>query len=428
MTPVQQGKFCGSCQKQVVDFSDMSDRQVAEFFKKPSTGSVCGRFMADQLDRSIEIPRKRIPWLRYFFQFVIPAFLVSLKASAEKRQGKIKVTAIARDTVAPPVCRPTMGIVARPIEPVEKMGLKGRVVDAVTGKALPGASVTMNSSIGKENIGINEDGSFMLNIYRKITVYNIEVSLPGYITQNIKKNDFNISSHGSLEVKMLQELMIRGEIAVNVCRRASIGDTTAAYIEQPVVNKNGIDGKVVDEKGDPLPGASVIIKGTRNGVSADNNGAFNLPAKKGEVLQIFGVGLETTEYIIGSDSYILISVRRIILGGLSITISPVKKEVKPAPVMAATSNDPAIPVLNVFPNPVEAGTSLNIELKQAEEGYYKVQLLNQSGQSVHQQEIWIDAEARLLNIDIPIVAAGSYFLALTNKKSGKRFTEKIIIQ
>jgi TonB-dependent SusC/RagA subfamily outer membrane receptor len=83
MTPAQQGKFCGSCQKQVVDFSNMSDRQVAEFFKKPSTGSVCGRFMTDQLDRDIEIPRKRIPWLKYFFQFVIPAFLVSLKSSGQ---------------------------------------------------------------------------------------------------------------------------------------------------------------------------------------------------------------------------------------------------------------------------------------------------------------------------------------------------------
>ncbi len=29
MSPVDKGKFCGSCQKQVVVFSDMSDRQVA---------------------------------------------------------------------------------------------------------------------------------------------------------------------------------------------------------------------------------------------------------------------------------------------------------------------------------------------------------------------------------------------------------------
>jgi hypothetical protein len=61
MTPVEKGRFCGSCQKQVVDFSTMSDRQIAEFFKKPSTGSVCGRFMSDQLDRDIELPKKEFP-------------------------------------------------------------------------------------------------------------------------------------------------------------------------------------------------------------------------------------------------------------------------------------------------------------------------------------------------------------------------------
>src|SRR4051794_27218772 len=85
MNPVEQGRFCGSCQKQVVDFSDMSDRQIAEFFKRPSTGSVCGRFMTDQLDRQIAIPRKQLPWVKYFFQFALPAFLISLKSSGQSR-------------------------------------------------------------------------------------------------------------------------------------------------------------------------------------------------------------------------------------------------------------------------------------------------------------------------------------------------------
>src|SRR5437868_15533352 len=92
MSPVERGKFCGSCQKQVVDFSDMSDRQVAEFFKKPSTGSVCGRFMTDQLERDLQIPTKRIPWFKYFFQFALPAFIFSIKGYSQRLQGTVAIT------------------------------------------------------------------------------------------------------------------------------------------------------------------------------------------------------------------------------------------------------------------------------------------------------------------------------------------------
>jgi len=88
MTSIERGRFCNSCQKKVVDFTNMSDREIAIFFKKPSTGSVCGRFMQDQLGRDIEIPRKRIPWVKYFFQLALPAFLASCGV---RTQGKIKV-------------------------------------------------------------------------------------------------------------------------------------------------------------------------------------------------------------------------------------------------------------------------------------------------------------------------------------------------
>jgi len=77
MTPSEKGKFCGSCQKQVIDFTGMTDTQLAAFFKKPSTGSTCGHFLGDQLDRKITIPRKEVPWIKYFFQFTLPLFLAS---------------------------------------------------------------------------------------------------------------------------------------------------------------------------------------------------------------------------------------------------------------------------------------------------------------------------------------------------------------
>src|SRR5688572_26999961 len=89
MTPDEKGRFCGSCQKTVVDFTGMSDEQVFSFFRKPSTGQVCGRFHTDQLNRDFSLPQKRMPWLKYVFQFAIPIFLTSMKCGAT--QGKVVV-------------------------------------------------------------------------------------------------------------------------------------------------------------------------------------------------------------------------------------------------------------------------------------------------------------------------------------------------
>ncbi|MGZ3866970.1 MAG: T9SS type A sorting domain-containing protein [Bacteroidia bacterium] len=49
MTPNQQGAFCHSCAKDVVDFSKKSLEEIKNFFSKPQSGRVCGRFEEKQL-------------------------------------------------------------------------------------------------------------------------------------------------------------------------------------------------------------------------------------------------------------------------------------------------------------------------------------------------------------------------------------------
>ena len=82
MSPAEQGRFCNSCQKVVIDFTGMSDAQLVAFFKKPSS-SVCGRFNKDQLERELTIPGKRMPWLKYFLQLLVPTFLFACKARTQ---------------------------------------------------------------------------------------------------------------------------------------------------------------------------------------------------------------------------------------------------------------------------------------------------------------------------------------------------------
>jgi TonB-linked SusC/RagA family outer membrane protein len=51
-----------------------------------------------------------------------------------------------------------------------------------------------------------------------------------------------------------------------------------------------ISGKVLDEKGEPLSGVSITVKGTNKGTSSDINGAFSIDARQGDVLEFSMVG------------------------------------------------------------------------------------------------------------------------------------------
>lgn len=65
-----------------------------------------------------------------------------------------------------------------------------------------------------------------------------------------------------------------------------------------------VQGIVTNEKGEPIPGVSVTLKGTRSGVAADNNGLFRLISKPGDVLIVSGVGYEATEIVVGNSKYV----------------------------------------------------------------------------------------------------------------------------
>ncbi len=54
-----------------------------------------------------------------------------------------------------------------------------------------------------------------------------------------------------------------------------------------------ITGRVVDDKGEPIAGATVIIYGTTAGVATDSDGRYSLPAKADDILQVSFIGYKT---------------------------------------------------------------------------------------------------------------------------------------
>lgn len=56
-----------------------------------------------------------------------------------------------------------------------------------------------------------------------------------------------------------------------------------------------VGGTISDAENNPLPGATIVVKGTTTGATTDFDGAFNIDANQGDMLVISFVGFETQE-------------------------------------------------------------------------------------------------------------------------------------
>ncbi len=63
-----------------------------------------------------------------------------------------------------------------------------------------------------------------------------------------------------------------------------------------------INGQVTNEKGEPVSGASVMIKGTNTGTTSDGRGAYSLSVPNNAVLVFSYVGYDATELRVGSGT------------------------------------------------------------------------------------------------------------------------------
>ena len=71
-----------------------------------------------------------------------------------------------------------------------------------------------------------------------------------------------------------------------------------------------LTGQVKDGKGDPVPFANIIIKGTNTGVSSDVNGNFKIDVKNGESLLISSTSFAEQEVKVGTASTLSITLQQ----------------------------------------------------------------------------------------------------------------------
>jgi TonB-linked SusC/RagA family outer membrane protein len=122
---------------------------------------------------------------------------------------------------------------------------------------------------------------------------------------------------------------------------AALQKDLKTVIEQP--QQREITGKVTDASGEPLPGATIMVKGTTIGTVTDADGNFSLriPANA-QTLQVSFVGMKTQEIVIGNRNTFNVSLEEEAIGlqeVIAVGYGVQKKETVVGAVAQATEED-----------------------------------------------------------------------------------------
>ncbi|MCX6319886.1 MAG: von Willebrand factor type A domain-containing protein [Bacteroidetes bacterium] len=105
------------------------------------------------------------------------------------------------------------------------------------------------------------------------------------------------------------------------------------------VTMHTVSGTVTDEKGSPIAGVSIRIKGTNTGTSADHNGQFKLTSPSDKAILIFsGVGYETMEVQIAGRSTVNVTMKASVNLGTEVVVTAMGQSRKKHSLGYATVN------------------------------------------------------------------------------------------
>ncbi len=220
MSPSEQGRFCASCQEEVIDFTKKSDAELLEFILSGSKS--CGRYRKTQLEITYSVPEQPKIWQRYLrYGMAIGLGLLSTLgySQAPKEPIVIQQDLHQKDKQS----------VDNQLDTVPSILISGVVVDS-SGNPLAFASITysVDGSIqGGETTDL--DGRFSMNVELDSNgTASLECSSLGYETVQV------VLSESAAELKII---LNNGLIDIQGCitgRRVS-----------PILSPKGEENKTI---------------------------------------------------------------------------------------------------------------------------------------------------------------------------------------
>lgn len=197
MTPAEKGRFCTSCKKEVIDFTKLSNKQIA--FEVNKGKSLCGRLKKEQLETVVNVPEKNS-----FRGVVAASILLSIISVSEG-----VIAQVCKKTEKVPVLKNDSIVHLEKKNDFKKVKVFGNVNDVSGG--LPGVMVVLKgTTIGAET---DFDGNFVVEIPKNQEKKNILVfSFVGYESREVEITNYN----KNLKVTLKEDDNILGEVVVGM--------------------------------------------------------------------------------------------------------------------------------------------------------------------------------------------------------------------
>jgi len=200
--PTTTGGFCGSCNKNVIDFTSMSDNELIEVISK-SVGKTCGRLRPEQLNRSIikpQIQNKINGWSML----------------------KIGITSISllllnQNALTNPLVKPIVEVIQKEKQSKNKLSkinvsqiITGVVIDEY-GDPLPGVNIILKGTQHGCISDINGKFKFPIDVKEgDVLVF----AFIGFETKEYKVTKESFTNI-AMEMTMTLNCVIMGEVAIN---------------------------------------------------------------------------------------------------------------------------------------------------------------------------------------------------------------------
>jgi len=194
MTPTEKGKFCKSCNKEVIDFTNVSTFDISK--KILGKGDVCGRFKTSQMHKEIETNSNSNCTKIAASVALVAAISVSEPILSQAKKDSIEVRNHIKGK-----------FIIKKDSGENFINFKGTVKDNYDN--LPGVSIVLkNTNIGTET---DFDGNFPIKIPNtKQKSVILVFSYLGYITQEIDV----LKIKEPLVVEMVEDPAVLKEVVI----------------------------------------------------------------------------------------------------------------------------------------------------------------------------------------------------------------------